>query len=130
MPLRRYLAIASYNVHPWTLGRNIGGRSKMVSAVQSRIAEIGRATDRKVSVIGWSLGGVYARPAALAEPEDVRCVTTLGSGFANASGGYRNLSEINRRTARASAVVHFPSWWSILLRSAGPPTRLEHSDRG
>jgi len=49
-----------YNVYPWKLGRNTGGVSRMVSAVQLRIAEIRQATDPKVSLIGWSLGGVYA----------------------------------------------------------------------
>jgi len=54
--LRRHLGTLGYNVHPWRLGRNTGGVSKMVSTVQSRIAEIRQATDRKVSLIGWSLG--------------------------------------------------------------------------
>jgi pimeloyl-ACP methyl ester carboxylesterase len=86
-PLRQYLAIPGYNVHPWGLGRNIGGVSRMASAVQLQIAEIRRATNCKVSVIGWSLGGVYARLAAPANPGDVRCVITLGNPFAGTRGG-------------------------------------------
>ena len=38
---------------------------------------------RKVCLVGWSLGGVYARDLALQAPEMVRYVVTLGSPFAN-----------------------------------------------
>jgi pimeloyl-ACP methyl ester carboxylesterase len=77
----------------------------MVSAAQLRIAEIRRATDRKVSVVGWSLGGVYARLATLTGPSDVRCVITLGSPFVNARGGSSNLSKIYKRVAGGSAAT-------------------------
>ena len=40
-------------------------------------------TGRKVSVVGWSLGGVYARDLALQLPDMVRSIITLGSPFAN-----------------------------------------------
>ena len=45
--------------------------------------EIHNATGRKVSIVGWSLGGVYARDLALQAPDMVRSVVTLGSPFAN-----------------------------------------------
>jgi len=47
------------------------------------LAEIHGATGRKVSIVGWSLGGVYARDLALQAPDMVRYVVTLGSPFAN-----------------------------------------------
>ena len=46
-------------------------------------AEIHAASGRKVSLVGWSLGGVYARDLALQAPDMVRSVITLGSPFAN-----------------------------------------------
>ncbi len=52
-------------------------------ALRDRLAAIHAATGRKVSIVGWSLGGVYARDLALQAPDMVRCVVTLGSPFAN-----------------------------------------------
>ena len=43
--------------------------------------QLARSTGRKVSLIGWSLGGVYAREIAKVASEDVRCVITLGTPF-------------------------------------------------
>ena len=82
-PLRRYLAELGYNAHAWRMGRNIGGVAKMRAALLDRLAGIHRETGRKVSIVGWSLGGVYARDLALQAPEMVRYVVTLGSPFAN-----------------------------------------------
>jgi pimeloyl-ACP methyl ester carboxylesterase len=55
----------------------------MRAALLERLAEIHAGTGRKVSLIGWSLGGVYARDLALHAPDMVRYVVTLGSPFAN-----------------------------------------------
>ena len=82
-PLRRYLAELGYDTHAWRMGRNIGGVAKMRSALCDRLARIHADTGRKVSIIGWSLGGVYARDLALQAPELVRYVVTLASPFAN-----------------------------------------------
>lgn len=47
-----------------------------------RVSELRQRYGRKVSVIGWSLGGLYARQIAKQLPDDVRQVITLGSPFA------------------------------------------------
>ncbi|HWZ37826.1 MAG TPA: alpha/beta hydrolase [Bradyrhizobium sp.] len=82
-PLRRYLAELGYDAHAWRMGRNVRGVAKMRSALRDRLAQIHADTGRKVSIVGWSLGGVYARDLALQAPEMVRNVVTLGSPFAN-----------------------------------------------
>jgi pimeloyl-ACP methyl ester carboxylesterase len=82
-PLRRYLAELGYDAHAWRMGRNIGGVARMRGALLDRLAAIHREAGRKVSVVGWSLGGVYARDLALQAPGMVRYVITLGSPFAN-----------------------------------------------
>lgn len=82
-PMRRYLSELGYDAHAWRMGRNTGGISRMRAALRDRLAEIHRSSGRKVSIIGWSLGGVYARDLALQVPEMVRYVVTLGSPFAN-----------------------------------------------
>jgi pimeloyl-ACP methyl ester carboxylesterase len=65
------------------MGRNIGGLARIRAALRDRLAEIHDSTGRKVSIVGWSLGGVYARDLALQAPDMVRYVVTLGSPFAN-----------------------------------------------
>ncbi len=82
-PMRRYLRELGYDSYAWEMGRNTGGISRMRLKLRDRLADIHAATGRKVSVVGWSLGGVYARDLALQAPEMVRCVVTLGSPFAN-----------------------------------------------
>ncbi len=81
-PMRRYLKELGYDAYAWKMGRNTGGVSRMRAALRDRLAEIHAATGRKVSIVGWSLGGVYARDLALQAPEMVRYVVTLGSPFA------------------------------------------------
>jgi len=65
------------------MGRNIGGVAKMRASLLDLLARIHRDSGRKVSIVGWSLGGVYARDLALQAPEMVRTIVTLGSPFAN-----------------------------------------------
>jgi pimeloyl-ACP methyl ester carboxylesterase len=82
-PLRRYLRELGYDTYAWEMGRNTGGVWRMRTALSDRLADIYRKTNRKVSIVGWSLGGVYARHLALQAPHMVRNVVTLGSPFAN-----------------------------------------------
>ncbi len=80
-PLRRFLGRHGYATHPWELGRNLGPREGVEDRLMERLLEIRERHGRKVSLIGWSLGGVYARILANRSPEDVRCVITLGTPF-------------------------------------------------
>ena len=78
-PLRAYLADRGYEVHGWGLGRNLGLRPGIESKMKARLRQIHRDSGRKVSLVGWSLGGVFAREIASAVPDAVRNVITLGS---------------------------------------------------
>lgn len=82
-PMRRYLNGLGYEAHAWNLGRNLGGVYAKRRALSELLTGIYESAGRKVSVVGWSLGGVYARDLALQLPDKVRCVITLGSPFAN-----------------------------------------------
>jgi pimeloyl-ACP methyl ester carboxylesterase len=83
VPMRRYFRELGYDTYAWKMGRNIGGVSRTRASLRDRLTEIHSVTGRKVSIVGWSLGGVYARDLALQEPEMVRSVVTLGSPFAD-----------------------------------------------
>jgi pimeloyl-ACP methyl ester carboxylesterase len=82
-PMRRYLKLLGYDTYAWKMGRNIGGVASRRNALKSLLTEIHTTTGRKVSVVGWSLGGIYARDLALQASGMVRSVITLGTPFAN-----------------------------------------------
>ena len=85
-PMRRYLRELGYHVHGWRLGRNIGPTAELVQGMGARLDELLARHGRKISVIGWSLGGIYARAIAQLRPNDVRQVITLGSPFRMTDG--------------------------------------------
>ncbi len=147
-PLRRYLSELGYEAHGWQMGRNTGGVSRIRAALRERLAAIHASTGRKVSLVGWSLGGVYARDLALQAPEMVRSVITLGSPFAgdvratNATRLYEAMSgeavegdtELRRAIAgdlpmpatsiysRADGIVN---WRTCLLRPSDTAENIE-----
>jgi pimeloyl-ACP methyl ester carboxylesterase len=82
-PMRRYLKELGYEAHAWNMGRNLGGVYSKRKALRELLTRIYEQAGRKVSIVGWSLGGVYARDLALQAPDMVRTVITLGSPFAN-----------------------------------------------
>ncbi len=79
-PLRRALARLGYDVHGWGLERNLGMSRALRAELDQRFEQLFRSRGR-LSLIGWSLGGVYAREMARAAPQSVRRVITLGSPF-------------------------------------------------
>lgn len=78
-PLRRFLTSRGYEVYPWELGLNVGPRDGIVRGLAERVREIHKRHRQKLSLVGWSLGGAMARAMAVAMPEKVRNVVTLGS---------------------------------------------------
>ena len=83
-PLRRYLRDQGWKAHGWKLGPNHGPRPGVEARMQERLAELHARYGRKVSLVGWSLGGIFARELARRAPDQVRAVITLGSPFAGA----------------------------------------------
>ncbi|OBK26610.1 alpha/beta hydrolase [Mycobacterium asiaticum] len=79
--LRRLLSGLGYQVHGWGLGVNIGPTRKAVAGMPDRLAELHERYQAPVSVIGWSLGGIFARTLARRNPSAVRQVITLGSPY-------------------------------------------------
>lgn len=77
--LKLFLKSKGYNVHTWGLGVNRGFRSKLVEALPQIIRYLHHTTGQKVSLVGWSLGGVFSFYGALSAPECVRSIITLGS---------------------------------------------------
>jgi pimeloyl-ACP methyl ester carboxylesterase len=80
--LRTLLVAWGYRAETWDLGHNLRLDQPMVDKVAARLHALRRKHGRKLSLIGWSLGGVFAREVARANPGDVRQVITLASPFA------------------------------------------------
>jgi len=81
-PLRAFLKSKGYAVRGWEQGRNLGLRAGVQDGMVDLLEEMNDVHGRKVSLVGWSLGGLYARQLAKMMPERVRSVITLGSPFA------------------------------------------------
>lgn len=81
-PLRRYLRSLGYATHGWRQGFNFGPRAGVLELARRQVLETCERTGNKVSLLGWSLGGIYARELAKELPDHVRCVVTLGTPFA------------------------------------------------
>ena len=120
------------------MGRDAGVEAGM----EARLAELAQRYQRKVSLIGQSLGGIYARELARRSPALVRQVITLGSPFANdpkASNAWRLYEALSGREggrpparsheAAAAGAEHgdlYPHRWHC--RVAGLPRTAEHDD--
>ncbi len=77
--LKTLLAHRGHAVQTWGFGRNVGFRSRHAQAVEQKIRFLHHQSGRKVSLVGWSLGGVFALYGAHQATECVRGVITLGS---------------------------------------------------
>jgi predicted alpha/beta hydrolase family esterase len=77
--LQRALAEAGYRVTGWGMGLNRGVTEDIVDRLGERVERFGAG--EKVILVGWSLGGIYARVVAQERPELVEKVITLGSPF-------------------------------------------------
>ena len=82
IPLRRYLDSLGYQTSGWEQGFNFGPRAGVLETARTGVRRAFESSGRKVSLIGWSLGGVYARELAKEFPQMVRSVITLGTPFA------------------------------------------------
>ncbi len=78
-PLRHFLKRLGYKGHRWKLGRNLGPVGEKEKDILVRLKELTDRYQQKASIIGWSLGGVYARELAWMAPDEIRQVITLGS---------------------------------------------------
>ncbi len=78
-PLRRLLRDLDYRTYGWGLGVNVGPTQRILDGIFRRLERAHERSGEKVSIIGWSLGGIYARELARVRPDLVREVITLGS---------------------------------------------------
>lgn len=85
-PLRQTLRSLGYRTYGWGLGQNFGPTPDVATGLTERLLHVHERTGGEVSLIGWSLGGIYARELARARPDLARLVITLGSPIQMADG--------------------------------------------
>jgi pimeloyl-ACP methyl ester carboxylesterase len=82
LPLRNFLRSRGWTPYAWEQGFNFGPRHGVLDACRALLARVADRHRERVSLIGWSLGGIYARELAKEQPDSARCVITLGTPFA------------------------------------------------
>jgi len=107
--LRRFLRRLGYDVSGWNLGRNHGPTDEVLDELPRTLTAVAERTGNDVSVIGWSLGGIYAREMARRHPGYVRQVITLGSPFALTGPRQSHADRAYQRRAYLHAADRVPS---------------------
>lgn len=80
--LRDRIEAQGYKAYGWDEGMNLGASRDDAEKLAQRLKDISRENGgQKVSIVGYSLGGVYGRELARKYPELVRDVITLGAPF-------------------------------------------------
>jgi pimeloyl-ACP methyl ester carboxylesterase len=85
LPLRRFLRDLCYDARGWNLGVNLGPSVELREKLDARLVHLFERHGRRVSLVGWSLGGIYARELARAHSDRVRLVITLAAPFRDIS---------------------------------------------
>lgn len=120
-PMRRLLRHLGYFAHGWKQGLN-RGRTEVEEGLLDRLHALHRRHGRPISLVGWSMGGLYAREVAKRAPEAVRQVITLASPFtghpfaSNALMAYRWLS-------RKAPEIE-PRWFTFRVPPPVPTTSI------
>ncbi|HMI41242.1 MAG TPA: alpha/beta fold hydrolase [Sphingomicrobium sp.] len=97
MDLRRALAHVGWRVYPWGLGLNLGAKKDTLKLLGQQLEAI--YDGRPVLLVGWSLGGMFARELARLYPDKVRAVVTLGSPFSGNLKTNTNVRELYEKIA-------------------------------
>ena len=119
--LRKYLTSQGYDVYPWELGRNPGLQEVIFNRLVLRIRQLTEKHQQKVSLVGWSLGGLYARTLAHRMSDSIEKVITLGSPFSfqqqtnmdevAVSGPIIKMYEKMNPRVKEDKLVNGEPWW-------------------
>lgn len=118
--LRTWLGRLGYPVVGWALGRNRGPTEEVSSQLPVLVDRLAREHGTPVSIVGWSMGGIFARRLAQQAPRQVRQVISLGSpiGLAGLRGG-------RARSLRVPSTAVYSRWdgvvdWRACRQEPGP----------
>jgi pimeloyl-ACP methyl ester carboxylesterase len=120
--LRRFVQWLGYDVCGWNLGRNLGPTDAVLDELPRSLAACAQRSGGPVSVVGWSLGGIYARELARQRPELVREVITLGSPFAITDSRQSRVDGVYQRRAHLHAAGGRVPTWEQVAQPIGVPS--------
>ncbi len=127
--LRGWLGRLGYPVVGWALGRNRGPTKEVATELPALIGQLAADHGTPVSIVGWSLGGIFARRLARRTPRQVRQVISLGSPFAaygrHADG--RPASRVYRRYSPLHAIDDSSTPGGSLARALPVPSTAVYS---
>ena len=110
--LRRTLERTGYRAYPSEIGFLTGITPALMARAVARLAAVAEAEQRRVALVGWSLGGIYARVLAQRHPELVELVMTLGTPFSGdrrANNAWRLYEALNDHAVDAVPLPDDPS---------------------
>ena len=108
-PLARALQEAGHRVSDWGLGFNFGPSEERFERLCERVITMARKEGEPLVLVGWSLGGIFAREVARAHPEAVRLVITMGTPFSGdrrANNAWRAYQLIAGHSVDAPPIGH------------------------
>ena len=79
--MRHNLNAAGFKAKRWKQGANVGAREDTLARIDERVRHAAEREGRRVHIVGWSLGGIYAREYAKHHPDHVASVITMGTPF-------------------------------------------------
>ena len=113
LPLRILLRALGHNVSGWSLGGNRGPTGRVVQELRALLDQLHQSSGRRVSLVGWSLGGLYAQELARATPGAVRGIVTLGSPVTRWAPWVRSASGVvDRGTHMPRGADALPRPWA------------------
>ncbi len=127
LPLRKYLNGLGYAAHGWGQGFNFGPRAGVLDSGKAQLRALAKNHRQPISLVGWSLGGVYARELSKElEKEGIatRCVITLGTPFA---GGPRSTNAWRLYELTSGRDVHRESDTYDMATAPNVPTTSIYS---
>jgi pimeloyl-ACP methyl ester carboxylesterase len=113
--LKWFLRNRGHLVDDWGLGRNVGFQRKHAQALEQKIRVLHHRSGRRVSLVGWSLGGVFALFAAHRVTECVRSVITLGS-------------PVSGSAQRSDSPAVVKALYRLIAHPMGPVAHAAHTD--
>ena len=108
VPLRSFLRDRGYTPYPWDQGFNFGPKRGVLDGCRELVLRVAARHRQRVSLIGWSLGGLYAREMAKEHPQHARCVITLGTPFAGhprATNAWRLYQMVSGQSVHDPALI-------------------------
>ncbi|MEO5735408.1 MAG: alpha/beta hydrolase [Rubrivivax sp.] len=108
LPLRRFLSSLGYTAYAWRQGFNFGPRAGVLDGCRAELKRVVDLHGVPVSLVGWSLGGIYARELAKELGNQARCVITLGTPFAGhprSTNAWRFYQMVSRQRVEGPALA-------------------------